>query len=190
MLKKQLTTVNFLNRDWELITLTAFIIFSYVLLGLCTARAQDGPPIPAPLKGVQISAVVTQDQAGRFEYRYSINNPSANNGQIWRFVVDITQHANEAILNSAGLLNGPLYTEQLSQIAMQRAPMVPVGIDGPSNWIYGQTYDVGPPLWGLASWGSTDEPYRILPNQSLDSFTLTSSGLPRYERPRLSQPLI
>lgn len=136
-------------------------------------------PIPSPLQGVSVSAMVGKDQgAGIFTYRYRVFNPATNDGHIWHVDVEISRGSGEAELSREGLVNGPRYKRHSSEDAFQRVGMVPVGITGPSGWIYGLGFDESAASLGFASWGAIDDPSLVLPGRTLEGFQLTSYGPP------------
>jgi hypothetical protein len=143
-----------------------------------TASPFWGGPIPAPLREVVVSATTSRNGDGTFTYRYRVMNPAANEGHIRSFDIDISRARTDAALSRDGLVNGPRYLANGSEDAFQRVAMVPVGIMGPSNWVYGLGFDDQSPPRGFAGWGSVDEPFRIRPGGFLEGFQLTSHGLP------------
>ena len=153
-----------------------------VILGLSSFFLLPGrpsaEPIPAPLKGVTVSVTVSGDSGRFLVFHYRVFNPNVNDGQIRGFEIEISRSPSEAILSRNNLENGPSYFPFSSEDALQRVPMVPVGIVGPAGWIYGFGYDDRTPPRGFASWGSKDEPFRIFPGQTREGFELTSPGLP------------
>jgi hypothetical protein len=136
-------------------------------------------PTPSLLQGVTVSVEVSNDRTtGIFTYRYRVFNPATNDGQIRSIDIEISRGPGDAVLSRDRPVNGPRYSRHTSEDAYQRVPMVPVGISGPEGWTSGLGFDASSPLRGFAGWGSIDEPFRILPGQTLKDFQLTSYGLP------------
>lgn len=155
------------------------VIFIGVLVVGSWMSPASAAPIPSPLQGVTVSTTVSRDTGtGIFTYRYRVVNPAINNGQIRGVDIEISRGPNDAILSRDGLVNGPRYTRHSSEDAFQRVPMVPVGISGPEGWTSDLGFDDRTPPRGFAGWGSMDEPFRILPGQTLEGFQITSYGLP------------
>ncbi len=154
------------------------ILVGLFLVGTWGTQAWGGP-IPLPLQGVTVSTTVSKDTStGIFTYRYKVFNPAINDGQIRSIDIEISRSPGDAILSREGLVNGPRYMRHSSEDAFQRVPMVPVGISGPEGWTSDLGFDDKIPPRGFAGWGSMDEPFRILPGQTLEGFQLTSYGLP------------
>src|SRR5207244_2570361 len=96
---------------------------------------------PAPLQGVVISVGTSKTADGLFAYRYRVSNPASNDGQILSLDIEISRGRNDAILSRDGLIHGSQYLRFSSEDAFKRVAMIPVGITGPSNWIYGLGFD-------------------------------------------------
>jgi len=159
------------------VPITAVAAIIVTSLSAHTSPSRGGP-IPRPLQGVVISASVSKAGDGLFTYRYRVANPASNDGQIRSLDIEIIRARTEAVLGRDGLINGPRYSSFGSEDAFRRVPMVPVGITGPDNWVYGLGFDDRNPPRAFTGWGSLDEPFRILPGHSLEGFQLTSPGLP------------
>ena len=153
------------------------MLIGLLVVGGLASSVWSGP-IPSPLHGVNISTTVRKDRGTKiFTYQYRVVNPPTNDGQIWSVDIEITREPGEAVLTGEGLVNGPRYMRHSSENAIQRVPMVPVGISEPEGWISILGFDGGTPPRGLAGWGS-NEVSRIPPGQTLEGFQLTSYGLP------------
>ncbi|MEC4677058.1 MAG: hypothetical protein VST72_09115, partial [Nitrospirota bacterium] len=84
-----------------------------------------------------------------------------------------------------GLINGPCYNKYGSEYLFQRIKMVPVGIDGPREYIPEHLargfkvtiWSCGLSIERLAGWGSM-ESYSIPPGKKMGSFILTSYAIP------------
>ncbi len=162
------------------------LLLGTLLVGMATSVAVGGP-IPSPLQGVTVSTRVTKDAtSGIFTYAYRIVNPATNDGQISLIELIITRSPTDALLSTDGLANGPRYARNLSEDAFRSVPMVPVGVTGPEGWLYGLGLDPRPPRQGFVLWGSSDEPFRILPGGTLEGFELSSPALPGVRNVDLS----
>ncbi len=135
-------------------------------------RAQNLPAV----RTVILKAEVTSPTGGGLlTYGYRVTNPASNSGSIWRMEIDISKPTGSVSLSSEGLFNGPGFLESISSSVLQEAstvPMVPVGLNAPSNW------DVGLSVHGTVAWGPDGEPFLIRPGQSLSGYQITSRGLP------------
>lgn len=158
-------------------------IFSLVfLIGGIAASAVFAQELPV-LKTVLIQAEVSFSPAtGIFTYSYTVTNLSTNKGQIGFIDIDISKVTGGAELSGEGLVNIGSFTEHSSKLILEQSqsaspaipvvPMIPVGMTSPPNWIGGLS------VGGTAGWGNTDEPFRILPGESVSGYQLTSRGLP------------
>ncbi len=157
-----------------------------LVIGLAAAAAPAAAQtLPVPLRAAGAKAVVTKDSgSGIFRFQYRIANPAVNQSQVNAVEVDLTLGPSDARLSREGLVNGPDYGEPTSEANFQQVPMVPVGMTGPTGWIFG--LGITPEATqGYASWGSRDEPFRLSPGQVLTGFGLTSYGLPGVREARL-----
>ncbi|MBI1824440.1 MAG: hypothetical protein HYR80_10060, partial [Nitrospirae bacterium] len=158
--------------------LMTFVIVTFSLALTREAMSQNltllpGEQVPI-LKDVQVKADVTLEDNLVYSYSYEITNPQLNTGRIWLAGIDIKKPAGSKELNRSGLVNGPRYTENSSEMILSAigSTLIPVGSSSPENWTSGLTMD------GTISWGSFDSPFRIQPGQSLSGFKVTSHGLP------------
>ncbi len=159
-------------------------------IGLATtATPAVAQTLPAPLRAATVSAIVTKETGSEiFIYQYRVTNPAVNQSQINGFEIDLTLGPNDARLSREGLVNGPGYGRATSEANFQQVPMVPVGMTGPTGWIFGLGI-ASAPSRGYASWGSRDEPFRLSPGQVLTGLSLTSRGLPGVREARLQPPV-
>ncbi len=169
-------------------SLTATAIFFVMFISTVFAE------IPTPLLNVTVSAQVAMDSAtGIYSYSYEVYNPPVNSGQIRSFDIDVTIGPQNARLNWEGLIQSSCYSKNVSEHILQKINIVPVGIDGPPGYVPDfpkmRIWDCGFSLDGTAGWGSSDDPYRILPGKKLGGFKLTSHGLPGIREATL-QPAI
>jgi hypothetical protein len=148
-----------------------------LLLVIAAAGSAGAQAVPSPLTGVAVSARVTRDASGKFQFEYRVTNPPHNAGALATLTVDVTRATDAATLPVDGLVNGPKYLRHSSEAAAGQVAMVPVGITGPEGWVYGLGYAVAP-TGGFALWGSIDEPFNVAPGGTGTGFRLTSPALP------------
>ena len=162
------------SRHFEIVGPLVILVMTYLHV-----PAAWGGPIPTPLQGVSVFTVVARDgTTGIFTYRYRVTNPQSNDGQIWGLQIEISRALTDTVLSRDGLVNGRRYTRYGSEDAFQRVLMVPVGITGPDNWLYGLGFDDRTPPRAFAGWGGMNEASYVVPGHSLAGFQLTSPGLP------------
>lgn len=136
-------------------------------------RLLPGESLPI-LENVEFKATVTLAASGVYTYAYSLTNPATNTGEIWVVNLDITAPSGGQDVGADGVVNGPRYERQSSELVLSEIgrPLIPVGLFSPSNWSAGLS------IGGTAGWGSEDAPFRVHPGQSLSGLQLTSRGLP------------
>ncbi len=168
----------------------AALVVALVVLGSWSGPGYGAGPVPSPLRGVSVPAVARKgERTGVFTYLYQVSNPAVNDGQILSIGIEITQGPNDEVLSRTGLVNGPLYAAIISELARREVPMVPVGMEGPPEWLLALVVDDHVPPRGLARWDVFHNAEPIRPGQSLDGFQLTSYGLPAIRIVKI-QPLI
>ncbi len=161
-----------------------------LMAGSPSSLVHGAGPIPSPFRGVTVAAVVRKDErTGIFTYLYRVSNPMINDGLIWSIGIEITQGPNDEVLSPTGLVNGPLSAAIISELAHREVPMVPVGMEGPPEWLLALVVDDHVPPRGLARWDVFHNAEPIRPGQNLDGFRLTSYGLPAIRIVKI-QPLI
>jgi hypothetical protein len=146
------------------ILLTWNLVTSFVL-------AQE-PPV---LKNVSIKLETTFSiDTDIYKYNYTIANSQTSVGQIGTLEIDISKPINVANLSGEGLVNGPGYSEVISDYVLKQniTPMISVGISSPPHWHSGLS------ILGTVAWGNDDNSSRMLPGQSIGGYQLTSRGLP------------
>lgn len=144
-----------------------------------------GGELPS-IRDTRLQAEVTLS-GGIYTYSYTITSGPTNTGQIWSFDLDIKQPREGVDLSSDGLTNGPGYARHTSALVLSEPStpkMVPVGSATPLHW----NFSLG--ILGQAGWGANDDPYMILPGQSLGGFQVTSWGLPGIRDFRIEPDLV
>ena len=151
--------------------LTFGILLALPMFGF--AETYWGGELPS-IDNTRVKADVTIN-GDIYDFSYIIINMANNSGYIWRFRVDVRQPQAGADVNGEGLVSGPGFLKQTSALILSEPTtpkMIPFGLFSPPNWH--SSVDV----LGQVGWGSNDAKYRILPDQSLDGFHITSRGLP------------
>lgn len=151
------------------------VLAALTLVSAARGQARE----PAPLTGAKMRARVTVDQTTKiYTYEYRVENPASNTSSIGIVEVDLTQRADEEVLSGAGLTNGPRYMAATSEGALRDAPMVPVALFAPEQWVASLGATTAVIVRGSAGWGARDVPYLIRPGQRLGGFIVRSRGVP------------
>ncbi|HEX9626468.1 MAG TPA: CARDB domain-containing protein [Acidiferrobacterales bacterium] len=163
---------------------SGFLLAVLALAGALPARvAQAVGEMPVPtLENVTVRATASYDSAAlRYSYRYTVQNPAANSGEIWNLKLDIRTNPRYSGLPSFGLTI-PLGTSLVpfDDALAAREPLdleqgisvVPIGQQVPAGWHGGFGKD------GYARFTAGNNGMTILPGASLSGFTLLSRGLP------------
>lgn len=163
------------------------VLFSVLML--CQA-AFGNSLLPPPLfKSAGIDPTAAYDNAsGFYRYQYSINNPSSNTGEIWKFRVDISVNSNSGYIPDYGLVipigsqNIPfrsfmntLYSTQ----SFRQKEMIPIGQTVPAGW------NGGLEINGYAVFSSGDTAPNIVPGNTMGGFELQSYGVPTIREAQL-----
>lgn len=163
---------------WSYGTRVLFLIVLAVSTLSAPALSQEirllpGESLPI-LKNVEFKATVRLAASGVYTYAYSLTNPATNTGEIWAIDIDITAPSGGQNVGADGVVNGPRYRRQSSELVLSEIgrPLIPVGLFSPPDWTAGLS------IGGTAGWGASDEPFLIHPGKSLSGFQLTSRGLP------------
>lgn len=133
---------------------------------------------PSPLQKIRMQAEISSDSGSKFTYRYSISNPSINNGSIYSINLFLGQDFElDSNPPSHGFSHCPSYYKTTSANALKARSMTEVGSAAPPNWDC--TYSI---LRGFSegaySWGAADDSYLIDPGSTKAGFLLVSYGLP------------
>lgn len=162
-------------------------------MAVLTTLAAAAPPafaqtLSEPVRANVAVVVAKAPERGVYDFRYQVANPATSRSQIRRVELDLTLGTGETRLPREGLVNAKGYRRTTSEASFQQVSMVPVGMAGPMGWAFG--LGVNPAgTEGYASWGSRDEPFRILPGQVRHGFGLTSHGLPGIREVRVRPPI-
>jgi hypothetical protein len=160
-----------------LLSITGIII----LHSLGSANAQTAPP---PLRNVTIQARVTLDDEGRYNYFYTVTNPSTNALGISQVAIDITTPPDGMQLSEIGSLLPGHKKPYLFQLEIAKEGgfrVIPFSILSVPGWDeYGLTFGVtllnSDAAADWSRWRESVPP--LPPGQSLGEFQLTSYGLP------------
>jgi hypothetical protein len=133
------------------------------------SHAYEGP---APLTHIAVKPAVSLE-GGVFSYRYKIDNPAENNGEIREISINIGRDVLvDAEVTGDGLTYCAHHSEAASQKSLALTPMVPVGAATPTGWSCNYLPT------GRFSFASFNSRYRIKPGTSQDGYTLKSMGIP------------
>jgi len=167
-----------LKRSW----LWAMYSLLAVIAGSSNAYAVGDMPVPE-ISDIGISSQGDYDSVTNwYTYRYVIDNPASNTGDIWHFKIDISQiRKNTARLSSAGLeipfgSSPDTFDAMLSRLdpllLLPGTTVVPIGQEAPHGWIGGFGRD------GYAGFSIKNDTPPIAPGMSLDGFAIISPGVP------------
>lgn len=161
----------------------------FTLIAVILPASISFAQVPSPLKDIKVSATATLDSTtGIYTYNYSIYNPPINDGQISSFDIDISKPTDGQKLNSAGLIiqrwvkaDGAILSRSFDEEIVRlrkilEKQVIPVGSRPPLGLPF-PAWSADITVMGTAGWGGSDQ-NRILPNQTLGGFILTSYGLP------------
>ena len=163
------------------------VLFSVLML--CQA-AFGNSLLPPPLfKSAVIAPTAVYDNAsGFYRYQYSINNPSSNTGEIWKFRIDISVNANSGYIPDNGLTislgsqNIPFWSvrDALYSInSFRQKEIIPFGQTVPAGW------NGGLEINGYAVFSNGDTTPNIVPGNTMGGFELQSYGIPTIREAQL-----
>lgn len=157
-------------------------IFLAAVLKAAAVPAVGLMPVPT-LDAVSVRATAGFDSnVGQYSYRYTVQNPGSNTGEVWNIKIDVRQNPRFSGQLPALGLTIPFGTAVIpfSDMLARREPLalppmgalVPFGQQAPPGWHGGFGKD------GYARFSAGSGGSKILPGTTMSGFTLISHGIP------------